>query len=84
MPGKSPWIFPSKRKPGGHVQRMNGAHDRVCNNALDAGVDLAFVLYDLRHTFATRAAESGMPLGTLATILGHNSLRAVQKSPAVP
>jgi site-specific recombinase XerD len=79
MAGKSPWIFPSKRKPGEHVQRMNGAHDRLCNKALEAGVDLAFVIYDLRHTFATRAAEAGMPLGTLAAILGHNSLRSVQK-----
>ena len=40
---------------------------------------LNFVLYDLRHTFATMPAEAGMPLGTLAAILGHNSLRSVQK-----
>ena len=79
MAGKSPWIFPSKRKPGRHVQRMNGAHDRLVSKALEAGVGLSFVLYDLRHTFATRAADTGMPLGTLAAILGHNSLRSVQR-----
>ncbi len=39
----------------------------------------AFVIYDLRHTFATRAADSGMPIATLAAILGHGDLRSVLK-----
>ena len=37
------------------------------------------MIYDLRHTFATRAAESGMPVATLAAILGHADLRSVMK-----
>ena len=37
------------------------------------------VIYDWRHTFATRAANGGMSLATLARILGHNSLRSVTK-----
>ena len=40
---------------------------------------LAFVIYDFRHTFATRKAESGMPVATLAAILGHADLRSVVK-----
>ncbi len=40
---------------------------------------LAFVTYDLRHTFATRATESGMPIATLAAILGHGDLRSATK-----
>jgi len=40
---------------------------------------VAFVIYDFRHTFATRAAESGMPVATLAKILGHADLRSVMK-----
>lgn len=40
---------------------------------------VAFVIYDFRHTFATRAAESGMPVATLARILGHGDLRSVMK-----
>ena len=37
------------------------------------------VLYDLRHTFATRMAQAGIDLATLAAILGHSSIRMVQK-----
>ena len=40
---------------------------------------LRFVLYDLRHTFATRMAEAGCPLATLAAILGHANLRSISK-----
>lgn len=40
---------------------------------------LAFVIYDLRHTFATRAAERGMHVPTLASILGHRDLRTVMR-----
>jgi hypothetical protein len=40
---------------------------------------VGFVIYDFRHTFATRAAESGMPVATLAKILGHSDLRSVMK-----
>jgi integrase len=79
MNGKSPWVFPSKRKPGEHITRLNNAHDRICENATKAGVMLNFVLYDLRHTFATRLAQAGVDLATLAAILGHNSFRIVQR-----
>jgi integrase len=38
-----------------------------------------FVLDDFRHTFATRMAEAGVDLATLASILGHSSIRIVQR-----
>jgi integrase len=74
MAGDSRWIFPAKRKPGEHVTRLNSAHDRVCEKG-----GFSFVLYDLRHTFATRMAQAGIDLATLAALLGHNGLRVVQK-----
>ena len=43
------------------------------------GFPLQFVLYDFRHTFATRLAQVGIDLATLAAILGHSSIRIVQK-----
>jgi Site-specific recombinase XerD len=71
---ESPWIFPSEVKPGEHITKLNNAHQRVLE---DTG--LRFVMYDFRHTAATRWAERGMPLATLARILGHSNLRSVMK-----
>jgi len=79
MAGESPWIFPSSRNPGQHVARVNNAHDRLLEQAKKDGIQLEFVLYDFRHTFATRMAEEGIDLATLAKILGHNSIRIVER-----
>jgi len=38
-----------------------------------------FRLYDLRHTWATRATEAGMDLPTLAALLGHSKLNMVMR-----
>jgi integrase len=36
-----------------------------------------FRLYDLRHTWATRAAMAGIDLVTLASMLGHSKIQMV-------
>jgi integrase len=76
--GPSIWIFPSERKSGRHIVRMNGAHDTACAGNKTRRT-LHFVLYDFRHTFATEMAQAGVDLATLAAILGHSSIRVVQK-----
>jgi integrase len=38
-----------------------------------------FRIYDLRHTGATRAAEAGMDMPTLAALLGHSKLNMVMR-----
>ncbi|MBI4876135.1 MAG: tyrosine-type recombinase/integrase [Acidobacteria bacterium] len=68
------WIFPSPKKPGQHLTKLNGPHAELIESA-----GLSFVPYDLRHTFATRAAAAGVPLASLAAILGHGNLRSVHK-----
>jgi integrase len=79
MKGDSPWIFPSKKKRGSHIGRINPAHDRLVAAAAKEGISIDFVPYDFRHTFATRAAQGGMDLPTLAVLLGHGSMRCLHK-----
>jgi integrase-like protein len=59
-------------------QHVKGKCPCGCNEFIEAS-RFAFVIYDFRHTFATRAAESGMPVAMLAAILGHADLRSVTK-----
>ena len=79
MAGDSKWIFPSKRRKGSHIGRLNSAHDRLVDKAAREGIAIDWVLYDFRHTFATKMAQSNVDLATLAAILGHASIRLVQK-----
>lgn len=71
----SEWLFPSQRKKGYHIVQLDHTHDSVCQ---DAGV--SFVLYDFRHTFATRhLVETKTDMASLAAIMGHSSLRLLAK-----
>lgn len=55
------------------IVKLNNAHTGTVKRA---GVS-PFRLYDLRHTFATRAAEAGVDLVTLAAMLGHSRIQMV-------
>ncbi len=70
----SDWVFPSPKRPGKPVARLNSQHD-----ALLEKTGLSFVLYDLRRSFATRLAERGIDLATIAAILGHSGVRVVMR-----
>ena len=60
-----PGLFPG-RVEGKPIVKVNAAHTATRNRC---GV-APFTLYSLRHTWATRAAESGVDLVTLAAMLG--------------
>jgi integrase len=84
----SQWVFPSPRRPGMPVARLNSQHDALMFR-LDHVKDqekwvekppekkIQFVLYDLRHTYATRLAQLGVAVPTIAALLGHSGLRVV-------
>lgn len=67
------YVFPG-RQGQKQLTTLQKQHDK----ALKAS-GTNFVLYDLRHTFATRMAEAGCPLATLAAILGHANLRTIER-----
>lgn len=63
------------RRLGTPLSDVENAHKRVL-----AKSGLAFVIYDFRHTFATRFAEAtGGDVVALAAILGHANLRTVMR-----
>jgi integrase len=69
---KSAYLFPHRDDPNKPTLKVNNAHERALKRC-----GLKFRLYDLRHTFATRAAMSGVDLVTLAALLGHSRIQMV-------
>lgn len=64
----SEFVFPGDGISG-HVVSMQHPHEKVI---VDAGLK-SFEFYCWRHTFGTRAAQSGMDRFTLARLMGHSS-----------
>ncbi len=67
------YLFPHEDDADRPVPRVNNAHDAALKHS---GVD-HFVLYDCRHTWATRAVEAGVDLVTLAAMMGHSRIQMV-------
>jgi integrase len=70
---QGPFLFPCETDATRPVPKVNNAHDR----AVKVSKVAKFRLYDLRHTWASRAAESGIDLVTLAALLGHAKIQMV-------
>jgi len=56
---KGPFVFPAKSDPERPIGSVRKAHDSAVEKA---GIKEHFRLYDLRHTFATRAVAAGVDL----------------------
>jgi integrase len=63
------WCFPSRRSETGHVVNVRKLHQQSCRS-----VGLKFRLYDLRHTYGSRAVMAGVDLPTLKELMGHESI----------
>jgi integrase len=73
---KSVFAFPSPEDPQRPIGSMRKAHDAAVGRAKIAP---AFRLYDLRHTYASRAVMAGVNLPTLAALLGHTSIQMTMR-----
>jgi integrase len=65
---RSLFVFPGEGKTG-HIVSFQHPHDDAIEGA---GIE-PFVFYTWRHTFGTRAAQSGMDRFSLARLMGHSS-----------
>jgi integrase len=73
---ETPFVFPSPydfKRPIGSVKK---AHRIAATNAEIKG---RFRLYDLRHTFATRAVAAGADLPTMGALLGHTTIQMTMR-----
>lgn len=79
---QSVWVFYSPARPGkpAWLDRPIGgvrkAHDAAVRRA---NIAEPFRLYDLRHTYATRAAQAGVDVLTLAALLGHTTVQMTSR-----
>ena len=73
---QSRYVFPLHHDPDTPIKRVHKAHYRAIERA---GINPRFILYDLRHTYGSRAAMAGVDLPTLAALMGHTSIQMTMR-----
>jgi integrase len=74
MPKTNEFVFTSPRTNGKLVDVKKGFR-----KALEEAKIFDFHFHDLRHTFATRLADMGVPLSVIAELLGHSNIRMTKR-----
>jgi integrase len=72
----SRYAFPMHHDSDRPVKRVHKAHYRAIERA---GIKQPFILYDLRHTYGSRAAMAGVDLPTLAALMGHTNIQMTMR-----
>jgi integrase len=70
------YVFPSPDNPARPIGSVRKAHDGAVRRAK---IQPEFRLYDLRHTYASRAVMAGVDLPTLGALLGHTTIQMTMR-----
>jgi integrase len=70
------FVFGSRSHPDQPIGSVRKGHDAAVRRARIAD---HFRVYDLRHTYGTRAAEAGVDLATLAALMGHTKIQMTMR-----
>ena len=70
------WMSPSYKDGFGHFS-LSYVGRRFSRTAKELGLDVTF--HSIRHTFATRWAESGMDLHSLSKLLAHKDMNSTKR-----
>ncbi len=77
---KDEYLFPRRVGNGYDWSRpmteLEPAHLRALRKS---GIETPFRLYDLRHTYGTRAVEAGIDVFSVAKLMGHADLRTTER-----
>jgi integrase len=76
---KGQYLFPARIGQGHDWQRPMNELEPAHQKALRLSGVKHFRLYDLRHTFASRAVEAGMDALTLKAVMGHADLKTTSR-----
>jgi integrase len=72
--GPSPYVF-TNPDTGTGFNNVNGAFERTCERS---GFD-DVTFHTLRHTFASRLAQAGIPLNNIRELLGHGDMKVTTR-----
>jgi integrase len=70
------YLFPSPNDPARPIGSVRKAHDGAVRRAK---INPEFRLYDIRHTYASRAVMAGVDLPTLGAMLGHTTIQMTMR-----
>jgi integrase len=73
------FLFPARVGTGHDWQRPMNELEPAHQKSLKLSAVKPFRLYDLRHTFASRAVEAGMDALTLKAVMGHADLKTTSR-----